>query len=50
MPRNHRIPTYRLHRCSGKAVVRVDGRDMYIGVRGNLERLASTTDNTDEGA
>ncbi len=37
MPRKQQIPTYRLHRGSGQAVVRIKGRDQYIGVHGSPE-------------
>src|SRR5262245_3727140 len=29
-----RVPSYRLHRPSGQAVVRLDGRDHYLGKHG----------------
>ena len=40
--RNHtrkprRIPSYRLHSSSGRAVVTVDGRDHYLGPHGSDE-------------
>jgi integrase len=31
MPRNHRTPSYRLHKPSGQAVVTLDGHDHYLG-------------------
>lgn len=31
MPRNVRIPSYCHHKASGQAVVRIDGRDIYLG-------------------
>jgi hypothetical protein len=38
VPRLSHFPTYRLHRGSGQAVVRIDGRDQYLGVHGSTER------------
>jgi hypothetical protein len=32
--RQHRIPSYRLHKPTGQAVVRLDGRDFYLGKHG----------------
>ena len=32
-----RVPSYRLHRPSGKAVCTVNGRDVYLGVHGSKE-------------
>lgn len=32
MPRKPRVPSYRLHRASGQAVVTICGRDFYLGV------------------
>jgi integrase len=41
MPRAHdHIPTYRLHRGSGRAVVTIRGRDVYLGVHGSPESKA----------
>jgi hypothetical protein len=37
VPRKVSIPAYRLHRGSGQAVVRIDGRDQYLGVHGSTE-------------
>src|SRR5437588_243884 len=35
MPTKHRkIPSYRLHKPTGQAVVRLDGRDHYLGKHG----------------
>ncbi len=34
MPAHRRIPSYRLHKPSGQAVVRINGRDIYLGVHG----------------
>lgn len=31
MPKNHRIPSYRLHKPSGRAVVTLGGKDQYLG-------------------
>ncbi|MGD9719771.1 MAG: tyrosine-type recombinase/integrase [Pirellulales bacterium] len=33
---NPRIPSYRLHKPSGRAVVTIDGRDVYLGKFGSL--------------
>src|ERR1051325_7579632 len=35
-----RVPTYRLHKPSGLGVVRLDGRDLYLGKHGTPESLA----------
>jgi hypothetical protein len=35
MPREFRIPSYRLHRPSSRAVVTLDGRDHYLGSHGS---------------
>ena len=35
MPRQPRIPQLSLHKASGKAVVRLNGRDHYLGVFGS---------------
>ena len=40
MPRQKGIPCYCLHRPSGKAVVRLNGRDHYIGPHGSEESRA----------
>lgn len=38
MPRlTRRLPSYRLHRASGQAVVTLNGRDVYLGVHGTPE-------------
>ena len=37
MPRLPRIPQLSLHKASGKAVVRLNGRDHYLGVFGSPE-------------
>ncbi len=37
MPRKKSVPSYRLHRGSGQAVVLVNGRDVYLGVHGTPE-------------
>jgi hypothetical protein len=34
VPRLSRIPTYRLHKPTGQAVVTLDGRDHYLGQHG----------------
>lgn len=31
MPRKSRIPKYCHHKASGRAVVRIDGKDHYLG-------------------
>jgi hypothetical protein len=31
MPRNHRKPSYRLHKPSDQAVGTLDGNDLYLG-------------------
>ena len=33
--RRRRIPSYRLHKSSGQAVVRIDGDDRYLGKHGS---------------
>ena len=38
--RQNRIPTYRLHKPSGQAVVTLDGRDIYLGPHGCEESRA----------
>ena len=35
--RNRRIPSYRLHKSSGRAVVTIDGRDYFLGRHGTEE-------------
>jgi len=35
--RKPRIPSYGLHKASGRAVVRIEGRDHYLGVHGSAE-------------
>jgi integrase len=40
MTHRHRIPSYRLHRASGQAVVTLDGRDRYLGKHGTDESRA----------
>ncbi len=37
MPRKSRVPSYVLHRASGRAVVRIDGKDHYLGKYGSSE-------------
>lgn len=37
MPASIRIPSYRLHRCSGRAVVTLGGRDVFLGKHGTPE-------------
>ncbi len=37
MPRNHRPPTYRLHKARRCAVVTIDGRNHYLGPYGSPE-------------
>lgn len=36
-----RIPSYRLHKTSGRAVVRLSGRDIYLGKHGTPESHAN---------
>jgi len=38
--RSPRIPSYRLHKPSGKSVVTIDGRDIYLGTHGSSESHA----------
>ena len=38
--RSARIPKYRLHKPSGLAVVRLNGRDVYLGQHGTEESAA----------
>jgi integrase len=37
MPRQPRIPSYRLHKPSGQAVVTLNGKDLYLGGHGSPE-------------
>jgi hypothetical protein len=38
MPRLiHQVPSYRLHRASGQAVVNLGGKDIYLGQHGTRE-------------
>ena len=40
MPRRQsKVPSYCLHKASGQAVVRLDGRDRYLGPHGSLESV-----------
>lgn len=41
MPRNFRIPSYRLHKPSGQAVVTINGKDIYLGRFDSLGYLKS---------
>ncbi|WP_417847301.1 hypothetical protein [Thalassoglobus sp.] len=46
MPRKPKVPSYCLHKASGQAVVRINGRDHYLGLYGTdsafgLRRTAS---------
>lgn len=41
MPRKNRVPSYRLHRASGQAVVTLSGHDHYLGVHGTAESHAA---------
>ncbi len=42
MPKlKNRPPSYRLHRCSGQAIVTLNGRDHYLGVYGSPESQAT---------
>jgi hypothetical protein len=34
MPRQPRIPSYRLHKPTGQAVVTIDGKDHYLALHG----------------
>ena len=36
-PTTIRIPQYRLHRATGLGVVRLNGRDIYLGLHGTSE-------------
>lgn len=40
MPRTKGIPSYGLRRATGQARVRVEGRDIYLGVHGSPESKA----------
>ncbi len=40
MPRKPRVPSYCLHKASGQAVVRINGRDCYLGPFGSDESHA----------
>jgi len=33
-PKRRKLPSYRLHRASGQALVTLDGRDFYLGPHG----------------
>jgi len=37
MPRQRRRPMYTLHKPTGQARVRIDGRDFYLGEHGSQE-------------
>jgi hypothetical protein len=37
MPRQFRVPSYRLHKPTRQTVVRIAGRDFYLGKHGNEE-------------
>ena len=40
MPRlKNKVPSYRLHKATGQAVVTLNGRDIYLGVHNSAERL-----------
>jgi hypothetical protein len=41
MPRHPRIPSYRLPKPSGRAVVTINGKDIYLGVYESPEWLAN---------
>ena len=41
MARPKSIPTYRLHRPSGRAVVTMNGRELYLGAHGSAESRAA---------
>ncbi|HUR52767.1 MAG TPA: hypothetical protein VMZ71_01465 [Gemmataceae bacterium] len=41
MPRPTSVPKLTLHKASGKAVVRLNGRDHYLGVYGSPEAKAA---------
>ena len=40
MPRRRGVPSYRLHRPSGQAVVTLSGKDLYLGRHGAEESRA----------
>jgi hypothetical protein len=40
MPRIGRVPKYRLHKTTGRAVVTIDGRDFYLGPYNSPESRA----------
>jgi len=40
-PRRRRIPSYRIHKPSGQAVVRLDGKDIYLGLHGTPKSLGA---------
>ena len=40
MPRKPKVPSYCLHKASGRAVVRINGRDHYLGPYGTDESHA----------
>ena len=37
MPKQIRRPAYQLHKATGQAKVRIDGRDFYLGLYGSPE-------------
>jgi hypothetical protein len=37
------IPTYRRHKPTGKGVVTLDGRDIYLGIHGRMPAESDTT-------
>jgi hypothetical protein len=37
MPKTFKVPSLRLHKATGKAVVRLNGRDFYFGPYGSVE-------------
>jgi hypothetical protein len=41
MTRNSRIPSYRLHKPSGQAVVTINGKDIYLGRFNSPDHLKS---------
>ncbi|MBI1374548.1 MAG: tyrosine-type recombinase/integrase [Phycisphaera sp.] len=40
MPRRKRVPSYRLHKPTGQAVVTIDGKDYYLGIHGSPDSHA----------
>jgi hypothetical protein len=40
VPRKSQVPTYRLHKATGQAVVTIDGHDHYLGLHGSPESKA----------